>query len=130
MSFSPADLDVLEKTKQVRLKIIDTLTQDKLPEDPELLNVILKAAGETDKSIINVARVKVEESSLKNAEETRRMIAKTIMENKMKRAQQPTTGEIPKLPDDIIRENPVPGEIEIEASRESYEEFVQRVNNA
>lgn len=130
MSFSPADIDILERTKQVRLKIIDQLTKDKLPEDPELLNVILKAAGETDKSIINVARVKVEESSAQNVEETRRMIAQTIMENKLRRAKQNTSGVAPMLPDDLTRENPVPGELEIDATRETYDEFVHRVNNS
>lgn len=129
MAFSQDDLDILERTKKVRLGIIDHLSKDKLPEDPELLNVILKAASDADKSIINVARVKVEESSVENAEETRRMIAQTIMENKLKRTQQTNSGETPTLPEHLVRENPVPGEIEFNASRETYDEFIHRINN-
>ncbi len=68
----------LDYTRSLRLKIIEDLTQEKLPSDKDDRAFLLAAIDGIDRAALNRAKLKTEESSVKLQEQTAGIIANVL----------------------------------------------------
>lgn len=107
--FNQNDIESLEKMSQVRLRIVDKLSKDKLPDDPNELALLAHVTDIETKAILQKARVK---SSDKTAQ-AMAGIGYSMAELLRRTQNSPTAAqrtEIPTLDKSDIPDDIVPGE--------------------
>lgn len=77
-AFTQDNLDLLEKTIQARKTLMSGIEMDKIKGDPEMISVALSVLDSIDKTIVNVAKVRVDETGVKNMAEIQERSADLI----------------------------------------------------
>jgi hypothetical protein len=134
---APADVldldNVMAYTQQVRLGAIKTINHAlKQGVDSEMINALLKAAGDMDKATVNRRRVGIEEEAAKTSEQTQRDTAAILRSLAGKaNAFRVDPNEVdpnrkaPSLPPTVELPTGVPGETEIGTPQLSYDGFAK-----
>lgn len=120
---------------KVRRGVINKLTNNGsvIPDDPEAMNILLKAVKDIDGQALGRKRIKAEEKNASAIKDAKAMI-RAIYDDPQyliraaQQAQGARAGENPDL-QDILTDTftPVPGQDEISPQQESFEEFTARM---
>ena len=128
--FNQEDVARLDRSQNVRMMIIDTMTKDgKLPEDRSDRAFLLEALNGMDRTTLSRAKLKVENDSAKSAAATVQIVGEILARvggHKVEVLEGQATREIPSLPTDIVVENPVAGETMIGVETLTYESFLAK----
>lgn len=126
--FNQEDVARLDRTQNVRMLIVDSLTKEgKLPEDKSDRAFLLEALNGLDRTTLSRAKLKVESEAAHNAAATAQIVGEllTRLHCKSNRIIDiDSTREIPELPLDITVDNPVDGETLVGIETLSYSTFM------
>jgi len=77
--FSSEDKRILEKTMQIRERIVDNLLTRKLPENEKDILAVTNLLESMDRSVLGKVKIKVKDVENKNMEETKEALKEMIM---------------------------------------------------
>lgn len=77
--FNDTDKRLLNKTLELREKIVDNYVNKKLPESSKDIDSLTNLLESIDRSILSRAKLKIEESNSKNLEETKQIMIDLVM---------------------------------------------------
>lgn len=78
-TFTEEDLRLLEKTINIREKIIDNIVSKELPTKDKDLIAFTNLLESVDRSIFNKAKIKIEDINSKNNEETKEILKDLLL---------------------------------------------------
>jgi len=78
--FNENDLILLDKTLSIREKLIDSIVEKELPETPREINSFTNLLESVDRSILNKAKVKLEDTNTKINEESKEILRNLLLE--------------------------------------------------
>lgn len=77
-AFTQDNIELLQKTIQARKDLLSGIDIGKIQGNPEMVSVALSVLDSIDKTIVNVAKVRVEETGVKNMAEIQERSADLI----------------------------------------------------
>ena len=139
MSTEPmTDDEVLNYVQQQRKNIVDVLTKDGVPKDPEDVKVLLGALKDMSGQAIQKKRLKIDEKHNANQEEATQLISQMLDmvsqnshgSHKHVHVIEHTARPIPCLPDDFEKPVLVEGETSTTISTMDYDSFMSKYQDA
>lgn len=124
------DVD-LEYVRQKRKEVINNLTKNGVPEDPKVLQTLLVALSDMDRTTLSKKKIKVDKEVGDNQTQAMELIATMFNDNRIKKygmSEVPTNRELPLLGNEIPEPVIVDGETAEHAGTENYESFMNRIN--
>ena len=125
-SFSESDQTRIEKNLALREDIINIMTENGIPPSYKERRLLMELADSMDKTVLGKVKIVSDEKVSENAADVASFVAKVLIKT--------STGILnrqdslpPFLDDSIVVENPVEGEKEIGISKETYEQFMERM---
>ena len=133
LELEPED-DILAYTHSKRKDIVKTLTAKGVPDDPEVIKILLNTLKDMDSQTINRKRIKVDEKTNDVQAQSAAVIAKILsgMTNVTTNTTLDISAEyrvIPSLPDSVPLPVLVAGETDIIAATLTYDEFLEKFND-
>jgi ABC-type antimicrobial peptide transport system ATPase subunit len=133
LELEPED-DILAYTHSKRRDIVNTLTAKGVPDDPDVIKILLTTLKDMDSQTINRKRIKVDEKTNDVQAQSAAVIAKILssMTNVTANATLDISAEyrvIPSLPDSIAAPVLVAGETDLIAATLTYGEFLEKYND-
>jgi len=110
--FDKEEETLLKKTRDIRFKLIDDMTEDQLPTrsgDIRVLNETLDAA---DRQLIDLAKLKAKQQETEGNNKTIAMVSELLGRVATGASMQQISNHAIDLPDDFIPIDIVPGEVE------------------
>lgn len=126
--FNNDDKD-LDYTRNVRMRLVEDMTKDKLPEDNKDRLTLLAVLDGMDRVSLAKKRLKAEEGASNAKAVAAETIAMMFMDSRLKShtsQQYDANREIPVLRDDLPVPELVDGELEIVPQHETYETFMSK----
>lgn len=127
----------LDFTRSKRRQIVTALCKDdKVPTDPEQLNLLLKTLDGIDKPALVKLRIKADEGISNNAAVAAAALAQVFMNPNSKRKPEVIElgvvdeSKIPELPNDLPVPQVLPGELDVNPAQETYDSFMARQSQA
>jgi len=123
--FNSADLAVFKKTNDLRLKLIDSMTEDDVPTrsgDIRVLNETLDAA---DRQVMELAKIKVKQQENEGNARTLNMVAEILGRVSASGDIKPISNKEIELPDDYIPVDIVPGETDTSPEELDLSTFIK-----
>lgn len=107
-AFTQDNLDLLQKTIQARKDLLSGIDIGKIQGNPEMVSVALSVLDSIDKTIVNVAKVRVEETGVKNMAEIQERSADLIRSLHGALNKQAHARTVPEVPT-TVKAKDVPG---------------------
>jgi hypothetical protein len=79
-TFTEEDLRLLDKTIQIRERLIDSIVETELPSKARDIDSFTNLLESVDRSILNKAKVKLEDSNTKINEESKEILRSLLVE--------------------------------------------------
>lgn len=131
-SDDPTDND-LEYVRQKRVKIIDKLMENGVPEDTESVSLLLGALNDMDRTSIGKKRIKVEADSIAVNKQAADLIASIYSSPNSKNIGfediDVVAVAIPSVEGKLPTVELLPGEMAVGAAQVDYDGFMKRVGN-
>lgn len=124
------DLD-LEFVRQKRKQIINSLTENGVPNDNNKVQILLGALSDMDRTSLSKKKIKVDKEVGNNQAQAMELIATMFSDNRIKKygvSESLTNRELPLLGNDIPEPILVEGETSQHAELENYDSFMTRIN--
>ena len=121
--FDLEDQQRLERTQQLRDRIVTELTKDQLPTDAEDRKFLMDALNGIDRVVLTKARLKSDDNSRKSNEETAKTIAALLTRISEKTLRHQTERPVPLLESDIALDETVEGETAIGHTNLNYDQM-------
>jgi len=125
MALDPDEQRLLNKTLNIRERIMDVLMQGGLPSSNEDRELLIKAIDGSDRTILGKARLKLDESANQNQAAMQEVVANVMM--RLSTTPKSTTAIPPAIDKSIERPQPVDGETHVGVIDGSYDEFMKRM---
>lgn len=120
--FTEDDSRLLEKTIKVREKMIDALSEFAMPKKPSDVMAMVSVIESLDKTIMAKAKLKLDDSSNKTAEETQAMM-RDLLINLHRDTGKTNTGLINNTLPDSVDYEVKPGEMKKDIDEVSIKDF-------
>ena len=132
MSEESTELLDLDYTKSVRKKLINAICKNEtMPEETKTQMVLLSALDGIDRAALAQLKIK-SDNAISEQQNTAMLIASIFNTTDLKDFGKTQIGEevrtIPTLDEDITISNLAEGELDLVASNETYDTFMQRMN--
>jgi len=79
-TFNENDLRLLDKTLSIRERLIDSIVEKKLPETARSIDSFTNLLESVDRSILNKAKVKLEDANTKINEESKEILRSLLLD--------------------------------------------------
>ena len=132
MSTDNTDDKDLSYTRQVRMRLVEDMTKDKLPEDNKDRLTLLAVLDGIDRSALANKRIKSEEGANNAKAIAAETIAMMFMDPRLKtytKSQYDPNRPVPVLREDLPMPNVVEGELDANPAHETYESFMSKHGN-
>lgn len=120
--FTEDDTRLLEKTIKVREKMIDALSEFSMPKKPSDVMAMVSVIESLDKTLMTKAKLKLDDSSNKTAEETQAMMRELLI-NLHRDTGKASTGNSNNILPDTIDYDVKPGEMKKDIDEVSIKDF-------
>lgn len=122
--YTEEEIAVLEKTKKVRLDVINNMTKEGVPNKTSDLRVMNEYMNSLDEAINKAATNRLKHEDNNNKDAIAASIASALLEIDNRR-QDMTRARVLVMPDDYIPTDIVPGEMDINPSKLDINDFIQ-----
>ena len=132
MSTDNTDDKDLDYTRQMRKRIVEDMTKDKLPTDNKDRMVLLAVLDGMDRAALANKRIKSEEGNNNAKAIAAETIAMMFMDPRLKahtKSQYDPNRPIPVLREDLPVPDLVEGELDASPTHETYESFMSKHGN-
>lgn len=128
--FTKEELETLGKLKDIRLKLVDHLVEDGMPDkvgDVRVLNEVITSA---DKMIVDTATLRLKQEENANNAAMGELAANILMQARANQQEFKGVGEVPTIPNELTNIDTVDGETDIIADKLDPDDFVAPTYNS
>lgn len=127
--YTEEELEIINKSKNIRLQIVDAMTKDRVPTDSREVRVINEVLTSLDKTVHDTANTRIKHQDSANKEAILDMVAETLKQTAKRRKEIDPSTLVREVPTEYLEIDTVPGETEIQPGRLNPTDFLGHNND-
>jgi len=127
--YTEEELEIINKSKNIRLQIVDAMTKDRVPTDSREVRVINEVLTSLDKTVHDTANTRIKHQDSANKEAILDMVAETLKQSAKRRKEIDPSTLVREVPTEYLEIDTVPGETEIQPSKLDPTDFLGHNND-
>ena len=118
--FDIDEINTLKGNESIRQRMVNAIVEKGIPDDTEMLNVLLSTVNSSDDSIFKRKRLTIKDAESKTNNAASELVSKILLGIKPGTA---TNGSSPEIPNEAIPKDIVPGETDEGTVLLNYDDF-------
>ncbi len=115
---------ILDKVKDVRIRVIDTMIKDGIPERPGTIRVLNEVLASTDKMIADTASIRIKKQDSDNNGANVALAVELLKQARANKQTYTVPGVVPSIPNELTKIDAVAGETDINPEPLDPKDFV------